>query len=362
MTALVRWVFGLILAFLLAPRVEANNLHSTHEPAARIFGYDSTVRRQLPVRQSVEPADCGWLRPFRGVRKTVVQRGGSVAHPELGFTGKERDAETGLDYFGARYFSAAQGRFTSPDPLLGSANPLDPQSWNRYTYGLNNPLRYIDPFGLYEWDTTLGGSATDDELRKQFSKKDANRIIDRRNDIRKAIAKGLGSNDADVAGAYQSYGAENEANGVTIASQKPKSGGVGAAGQQLEYVDGTLRSKALVSIDPKQSGNDLFITLAHEGAHVRDGQAYAAAAMRMGDAAATSPFNLTVLQTEMNAYSTSVNAARMLGMPSLNFSAGGQTYQIWKGGTAAVDRPVLQQFLRASPLYAPKLNNFIFPR
>ncbi len=31
------------------------------------------------------------------------------------FTGKERDAETGLDYFGARYMSAAQGRFTSPD-------------------------------------------------------------------------------------------------------------------------------------------------------------------------------------------------------------------------------------------------------
>lgn len=32
-------------------------------------------------------------------------------------TGKERDAETGLDYFGARYMSSAQGRFTSPDPL-----------------------------------------------------------------------------------------------------------------------------------------------------------------------------------------------------------------------------------------------------
>jgi RHS repeat-associated protein len=33
------------------------------------------------------------------------------------FTGKERDAESGLDYFGARYFVAAQGRFTSTDPL-----------------------------------------------------------------------------------------------------------------------------------------------------------------------------------------------------------------------------------------------------
>jgi RHS repeat-associated protein len=58
------------------------------------------------------------------------------------FTGKERDAETGLDYFGARYFSGAQGRFTSPDPLPGW--PQDPQSWNMYAYGRNNPLKYVD--------------------------------------------------------------------------------------------------------------------------------------------------------------------------------------------------------------------------
>jgi RHS repeat-associated protein len=291
----------------------------------------------------------------------LYPRSGTQSLP-VEFTGKERDAETGLDYFGARYFASAQGRFSSPDPLLGSSNPLDPQSWNRYTYGLNNPLRYIDPLGLYEWDATLGGSATDAELRKQLSKKDANKIIDRRNDIRKAITKGVGSKDADVAGAYQTYGVEGDANGVTIASQKPTGGGVGAAGQRLEYVNGTFRSKSLVSIDPNQSGNDLFMTLAHEGTHVRDGQAYAAAAMQMGDAAATSPFNLTVLQTEMNAYTTSVNAVRTLGMPNLNYSVGSQTYQIWKGGTAPVDRPVLQQYLRASPLYAPKLNNFMFPR
>lgn len=54
----------------------------------------------------------------------------------LQFTGKERDAETGFDYFGARYFSAAQGRFTSPDPLLNSGQPGNPQTWNRYVYAL----------------------------------------------------------------------------------------------------------------------------------------------------------------------------------------------------------------------------------
>ncbi|MBN8733917.1 MAG: RHS repeat-associated core domain-containing protein [Acidobacteria bacterium] len=67
------------------------------------------------------------------------------------FTGKERDAETGLDYFGARYMSAAQGRFTSPDPKLFSTRTIgNPQKWNRYAYVLNNPLVFIDPDGLEE--------------------------------------------------------------------------------------------------------------------------------------------------------------------------------------------------------------------
>ena len=68
------------------------------------------------------------------------------------FTGKERDSESGLDYFGARYYGSALGRFTSPDPLLNSGRPWLPQSWNRYVYSLNNPLRFIDPSGLWEWD------------------------------------------------------------------------------------------------------------------------------------------------------------------------------------------------------------------
>jgi RHS repeat-associated protein len=82
------------------------------------------------------------------------------------FTSKERDSETRLDYFGARYMSSAQGRFTSTDEFswIGTAdaftgepvrqlNPLpyadinNPQSLNKYVYVLNNPLRYTDPDG-----------------------------------------------------------------------------------------------------------------------------------------------------------------------------------------------------------------------
>lgn len=63
-------------------------------------------------------------------------------------TVQNRDIATGLDYFGARYLSGAQGRFTSPDPLMASAKASNPQTWNRYAYALNNPLRYVDPDGL----------------------------------------------------------------------------------------------------------------------------------------------------------------------------------------------------------------------
>jgi RHS repeat-associated protein len=61
------------------------------------------------------------------------------------FTGKERDSETGLDYFGERYMSSAQGRFTSVDQ--GAWFLLNPQSYNGYSYALNNPLRYVDEEG-----------------------------------------------------------------------------------------------------------------------------------------------------------------------------------------------------------------------
>jgi RHS repeat-associated protein len=77
------------------------------------------------------------------------------------FTSEERDIETGLDYFGARYFSSTQGRFTSYDPILLSAHKTNPQSWNRYTYVFNDPLELVDPNGLE------GGDPQDAERTRQ---------------------------------------------------------------------------------------------------------------------------------------------------------------------------------------------------
>ena len=69
----------------------------------------------------------------------------------LKFTGHERDlgvltsAADDLDYMHARYYNPQVGRFLSVDPVLGK--PEIPQSWNRYAYVLNNPLKYVDPTG-----------------------------------------------------------------------------------------------------------------------------------------------------------------------------------------------------------------------
>jgi RHS repeat-associated protein len=63
----------------------------------------------------------------------------------LRFTGQERDAETGLDYFGARYFGSALGRWTSPDRMnVTDDKLLAPSTLNKYVYAANNPLSFVD--------------------------------------------------------------------------------------------------------------------------------------------------------------------------------------------------------------------------
>lgn len=102
---------------------------------------------------------------YAGTGGRTTQQGYTGDNVRQKFTQKERDNETGLDYFLARYYSAVQGRFTSPDEFTGgpielyyfvsdaAANPtfyadlINPQSLNKYQYTYNNPLRYTDPDG-----------------------------------------------------------------------------------------------------------------------------------------------------------------------------------------------------------------------
>ena len=79
------------------------------------------------------------------------------------FTGQERDGETGFDFFGARYMSSVQARWASPDLVnITGDRLLSPSSTlNKYVYGGNNPLKYVDPDGkditvLYEQGDPTG--------------------------------------------------------------------------------------------------------------------------------------------------------------------------------------------------------------
>src|SRR5437016_8976174 len=71
------------------------------------------------------------------------------------FTGKQRDSESNLDYFGARYYASTMGRFLSPDwaekpQPVPYADVTDPQSLNLYAYVKNNPTTSTDPNGHCE--------------------------------------------------------------------------------------------------------------------------------------------------------------------------------------------------------------------
>ncbi|RLD97622.1 MAG: hypothetical protein DRI92_05310, partial [Aquificota bacterium] len=72
------------------------------------------------------------------------------------FTGQREDATIGLYFYNARYYDPALGRFISADTVV--PNLGNPQSLNRYSYVLGNPLKYTDPTGYF----------TEDEIKQYF--------------------------------------------------------------------------------------------------------------------------------------------------------------------------------------------------
>jgi RHS repeat-associated protein len=114
-------------------------------PSANIHYYFSDHLGTHAIVQSGDGSTCEQdmdFYPYGGVQKdycpTVAQN--------YKFNGKERDTESNLDYFGARHYASALGRFMVPDD--GSdQDPHYPQSWNLYSYVRNNPVSNADPNG-----------------------------------------------------------------------------------------------------------------------------------------------------------------------------------------------------------------------
>src|SRR6266540_1130384 len=133
----------------------------------------ATLARAQDVVQYYHTDAVGSVRMMTDANGQVIKRFDYLPFGELWpgdppdrrqFAGKERDAETGFDYVGARYYASQTGRFTTVDPVVEVDKALvDPQRWNRYVYVRNNPLRYVDPDGRAietVWDLiSLGLSA-----------------------------------------------------------------------------------------------------------------------------------------------------------------------------------------------------------
>jgi RHS repeat-associated protein len=90
--------------------------------------------------------------PYGGIQQTWV----NTFDPTPKFSGKERDEESQLDYFGARYYDRSQHRFISADSITSSADfILEPHKWNLYSYCRNSPIAFVDPTGEHEVHCTV---------------------------------------------------------------------------------------------------------------------------------------------------------------------------------------------------------------
>jgi len=140
-----------LLCFIVVLYLCASNAFS----AEKVFFY-TTDPAGSPVAITDATGNVVWradYKPF-GQEQSIT---GSLENNER-FIGKEKDKETGLDYFGARYMYDKAGRFTSPDPVgpvesrTSKTNYemlINPQKLNLYAYALNNPYRYADHDGKF---------------------------------------------------------------------------------------------------------------------------------------------------------------------------------------------------------------------
>ena len=255
------------------------------------------------------------------------------------FTAKERDPDLGVYNMGARFFQDAMGRFYSPDPLLSSARPDNPQTWNRYAYALNNPTRIFDPTGLYDWDSSAGGSLSDSDLNAIAGDKEdsrhkwAQQALQFRSDFRSALASASVAGNSSVlsqsqqnavSAAVAAYGSEGDGNGVTVGREQ------GHGADTLLMKDDTISVKF-----GSLSGDRLTATVAHEGVHIEQANAWL-------DGGESSVGNLNHFQREIPGWEAGSFVAQALGMKNFAPYNGSRDMQVWNKGWKAADIETLR--------------------
>jgi RHS repeat-associated protein len=222
-------------------------------------------------------------------------------------TSKERDAETGLDYFLARYYSGAQGRFISPDPMGGKI--ANPQSFNRYAYVLNNPLKFTDPTGLYE---CLGSD-------RQCS------------GLEKTLKHQRDSRDDEIARSAASYGEAHTNNGVTVSFKDLSKKRIGGETETtFTFENGKLQAQSLITLDSKLAGAQFDAAVAEEGSHAADGkQVVDSGLVEMGGKIFANE-NITPYQSEQTGYRVT-SKILAIGNTSLPYACGADSCLLGKG-------------------------------
>jgi RHS repeat-associated protein len=240
----------------------------------------------------------------------------------LHFTGKERDTESGNDYFGARYYASSVGRFLSPDAPVDQ-HPNNPQSWNLYTYVRNNPLGGVDPDGNFDCGALTAAQCT--QVGTNLTT--AQRQLDT------AWTNGTITDNQYLTGsaAIFAYGTMNDHNGVTVnvgetqdnapamtnASQGGKITAANPTGQDIQV---TFRPGFLESANSDTTAQ----VTGHEGSHVEDAEDWAKA----GYTEAARP---TRFETEFRAYGVTSIFGEAQGYGILHGSMnGGQSYLFWE--------------------------------
>jgi RHS repeat-associated protein len=232
------------------------------------------------------------------------------------FTGKERDSESGLDNFVARYDSSSLGRFMTPDEM-GPGQHLDnPQSWNLYSYVMNKPLTLTDPTGQYVCDSKTVSASQCDNFQASLDQ------------AQKAASALKGSQQTDAQRAIDAYGTKGVDNGVTIAQGK-----VGA-----DQAETSVSQTVGPGTKDNPNGQNITVTFdkasdllngknldavgslsGHEGVHVADASDWVSS----GFSDSAHPSNL---QTEHDAYTVQMNILQGLGHNSATFSFGGKDF------------------------------------
>ena len=101
-----------------------------------------------------------WIDDIRYNAFGATRSGGTTTPTDKRFTGQTLDASTGLYWYGSRAYDPVLGRFVQPDSVVPDYK--NPQALNRYSYVLNNPLRYTDPTGnMWETEDEGGGGSGD---------------------------------------------------------------------------------------------------------------------------------------------------------------------------------------------------------